>query len=50
MDDNIKVQQGDYDLSAAGHPLACIFTFLFKVAAVLMYLISYSDISLEGSS
>ena len=36
VDDNIRVAQGDYDLSAAGHPVACIFTFIFKVLAVLV--------------
>ena len=29
-------KKGDYDLSAAAHPVACIFTFLFKALAVRM--------------
>jgi hypothetical protein len=33
----MKLKKGDYDLSAAAHPIACVFTFLFKAVAVLMY-------------
>lgn len=29
-------KKGDYDLSAAAHPIACVFTFLFKALAVVM--------------
>jgi hypothetical protein len=32
-----KINKGDYDLSQAGHPIACVFTFLFKALAVLVY-------------
>ena len=34
----INVKKDDYNLSEAAHPIACIFTFLFKAVAVVMYL------------
>lgn len=35
----------NYDLNQAAHPTACIFTFVFKACAILMYLIIGNFIS-----
>lgn len=35
-EEDLNKKKGDYDLSAAAHPIACVFTFLFKTLAVLM--------------
>jgi len=43
-------KKGDYDLSAAAHPVACIFTFLFKTLAVVMYRVGNADTSSVGCS
>lgn len=52
MQDNINPSEGG--LSNAAHPVACIFTFLFKAASFFVYAsikvaTSYSEISSQMS-
>lgn len=41
------IKKDNYDLSQAAHPFACIFTFLFKATAFIMYIMRNLDIFLE---
>lgn len=35
--DSLSLNTGNYNLSQAGHPFACVATFIFKVAAIITY-------------
>ncbi|KAM3147676.1 Eukaryotic protein of unknown function (DUF846) [Paramecium bursaria] len=41
--DSIPLESSNYDLSRAGHPKACVFTFLFKLIALVIYLLLSSS-------
>ncbi|EAR83963.2 FAM18-like protein (macronuclear) [Tetrahymena thermophila SB210] len=35
--DSLPISSSAYDLSKSGHPIACIFTFLFKALSLIVY-------------
>lgn len=50
LQEQIHIDPHDYDLSAAGHPFCCIFTFVFKVSAFIMYSLEYPVTSSSATS